>query len=174
MAKAIVIMGKPASGKSTIAKALAEKLGIHYTSTGDLARGLPFAAEWQYLGLMAPEEAMRKAFEEDVEGHDIVVIDGMPRKLEQVGYLDAMFNDIHYYLIHATDKQVEEKLTKRGRGDDIPIAIRQRLEDFRTLTGPAIDEVSNKHQMPVIPAYIGTEYTVNLIQYRFRGGPLWE
>lgn len=129
MKKAVVLLGKAGSGKSTIGKEVAARLGWHYTSTGDLARKL-IAGSWQEEGRMAPEHAMRVAFAADIFPHERVVVDGMPRKAEQVPFLRTMFDEIVYYEISISDGLAAVRLLDRGRSDDTGIAIAQRLKDY--------------------------------------------
>jgi adenylate kinase family enzyme len=144
MKKAITIMGLAGSGKSTVARLVAESLGWHCCSTGEIARSL-IAGDWQELGTMAPEAQMREAFEADIAGHDLVVLDGMPRKPEQVGYLDGLFDEVTYYVLVITTTQAVSRLLNRDRGDDTHNPMIQRISDYRDITEGAIAEARRHH-----------------------------
>jgi adenylate kinase family enzyme len=168
--RAITIMGMAGSGKSTVAKEVAEQLGYHYCSTGDLARKL-IDGEWAELGLFAPESAMRAAFEEDIKGHEIVVLDGMPRKPQQVPYLDTLFNKVDYYVISIDDDTATERLMERGREDDTPAAIKQRLLDWKIITSKAVDKARRRrNQITTIDGTLSTDDIVSYIVYRHTKG----
>lgn len=167
--RAITIMGKAGSGKSTVAKEVAEQLGYHYCSTGDLARRL-IGGEWGELGLMAPENMMRAAFEKDIKGHEMVVLDGMPRKPQQVPYLDTLFNRVDYYVISIDDDTATERLMERGREDDTPTAIRQRLIDWRNVTSKAVNKARQRYQITTIDGTLSTDDIVSYIVYRYTKG----
>jgi adenylate kinase family enzyme len=167
--RAIALMGKAGSGKSTVAREVAEQLGYHYCSTGDLARKL-IGGEWAELGLMAPEKAMRGAFEKDIEGHEVVVLDGMPRKPQQVTYLDTLFDKVDYYVISISDDTAIERLFMRGREDDTPTAIKQRLTDWRNVTSKAVNKARQSHQITTVDGTLFIEDIVDYITYRYTKG----
>lgn len=167
MKQAITILGKAGSGKSTVARAVAERLGWQYISTGEIARSLPYYGEWQALGFMAPEKQMRQAFEIAIEPHDMIVLDGMPRKPEQVDYLDQLFDEVYYYVISIDDEEAKRRLIVRGREDDTPIAIGQRLKDYHRITAKALAKARRRHQVTTIDGTLAIDEIVSYITYRF-------
>lgn len=162
MKRAITVMGAAGSGKSTVAKMVAGRLGWHYVSTGDIARGL-IDGEWQALGLMAPEAEMREAFEQEVAEHEYVVLDGMPRKPEQVDYLDIMFDDVQYFVIKISNQDAITRLLKRGRTDDTEGAIIQRLNDYQRTTEKAIAKAKRRHVVVSVDGLMPAESSAAFI-----------
>lgn len=81
--RVIAIDGPAGAGKSTVAKALAERLGLHYLDTGAMYRGVAFAALRRDID---PEDAapvghLARELELHV-GLDQVTVDGMDATLE--------------------------------------------------------------------------------------------
>jgi len=143
-------MGRTGSGKSTVGKLIAEALNWHYVSTGDIARSLTSEENinmlWQELGQFAPEEEIRKAFEVEIMDHgDMVVIDGMPRKIEQINYLQSLFGgNIDYYLLDIDKDTARKRLFTRNRLDDTISTIENRLRNFDRTTMKAIRKLEQQ------------------------------
>jgi len=82
--RVIAIDGPAGSGKSTVAKALAERLGLHYLDTGAMYRSVAFAALRRGID---PEDADRLAriareFELDMDEVGTVKVDGVDATIE--------------------------------------------------------------------------------------------
>lgn len=149
MRKAIVILGAPGSGKSTIGKGLADRLGYHYVSTGDLARQLVEQGmddTWQLMGDFAPEHQIRQAFAENIKGHQAVVVDGMPRKVDQVTVLEGHFDEITCINLVAEMDTLVERLVSRGRVDDqekiIKLRVRKHNQQIRQILEKIKDSIA--------------------------------
>lgn len=149
MRKAIVILGAPGSGKSTIGKGLADRLGYHYVSTGDLARQLVEQGmddTWQLMGDFAPEHQIRQAFAENIKGHQAVVVDGMPRKVDQVTVLEGHFDEITCINLVAEMDTLVKRLVGRGRVDDqekiIKLRVRKHNQQIRQILEKIKDSIA--------------------------------
>lgn len=144
--KAIVLMGMAGSGKSTIGRALSDQTGCAYISTGDLARKI--AGDWQEKGQFAPEVLMRSAFVQELhrlKGEcNIVILDGMPRKPEQVAFLEQLFDKTVYYSIDIPERVAMKRLIERGRADDTRVAIIQRIANYYNTTWEAMVEAQRR------------------------------
>lgn len=131
----IVLMGIAGSGKSTVGRLVAERLGWRYLSTGDIARK-HIGGMWQELGMPAPESEMKMAFDYAMEllssNNDCVVLDGLPRKVEQIDYLTRWTDNPLYYVIDVDVETAKERLHERGRADDTESAIAMRLSNFKS------------------------------------------
>ena len=147
MRKAIVILGAPGSGKSTIGRSLADQLGYHYVSTGDLARRLieqGMDDTWQLMGDFAPEDQIRQAFAEDIKDHQAVVVDGMPRKVDQVTVLEGHFDEITCINLVAEMDTLVERLMSRGRVDDQEKVIKLRVRKYNRQITQILEEIEDK------------------------------
>lgn len=147
MRKAIVILGAPGSGKSTIGRRLANLLGYHYVSTGDLARQLieqGMDDTWQLMGDFAPEDQIRQAFAEDIKGHQAVVVDGIPRKVDQVTVLEGHFDEITCINLVAEMDTLVERLVNRGRVDDQEKIIKARVRKYNQQINQILAEIKDK------------------------------
>jgi adenylate kinase len=151
----IIFLGPPGSGKGTQAERLAAKLGVAHLSTGEMLRaaverrtpeGLQ-AAEYMNRGDLVPDETIlamvgRRLAEPDcTEG---CLLDGFPRTLAQAEALDALLKQAHMPLDAVVDLGVDEdavveRLASRGRADDRPEVIRERLVNYRRQTAPLTD-----------------------------------
>lgn len=128
----IVVMGLPGTGKSTLGKQVATICGYKYISTGDIARELADKS-WQDKGELAPETFIRTRFMEEVSkanslGYKGLIIDGMPRTIEQVYFISSLFPSIKYINLHASHDVLIYRLSKRGREDDTLGIIKARIE----------------------------------------------
>ncbi len=74
--KIIAIDGPAGSGKSTVAKAVAARLGLPYLDTGAMYRAVAFAALRRDVDLSAPEALAALARELDIEVAGRVLVDG--------------------------------------------------------------------------------------------------
>lgn len=161
----IVILGPQGSGKSTQAKLLADHLGITHISTGKLLRGIAndpknplhsiVKKEMDQGGLVS-NAVVNKVLNQAVEKsltHGGFIVDGTPRKLDQLVDLDELLN-LHNQKIDIAifvDVSVEEskkRLLKRAeiehRSDDTPQAIDKRLEIYHKETEPVLKEYEKR------------------------------
>ena len=80
--RVIAIDGPAGSGKSTVARALAERLGLSYLDTGAMYRAVAFAALRRGID---PEDASvvaRLAEQIDIDVSDLVTVDGVDATIE--------------------------------------------------------------------------------------------
>jgi cytidylate kinase len=80
--RVIAIDGPAGSGKSTVARAVANRLGLDYLDTGAMYRGVAFAALRRGID---PEDAAtvaRLAHQIDIEVADTVTVDGVDATIE--------------------------------------------------------------------------------------------
>ena len=86
-------------------------------------------------GHLAPDELVTRAVVPALEGRDGYVLDGYPRTLSQASGLD--FDAVVY--LNVPDDEVEERLLARGRDDDTPEAIAERLREYAEDTKPLVE-----------------------------------
>lgn len=143
----IVIMGMPGSGKSTQAEILAKSLGVLHLSTGDIFRKLK--QDNTPLGARVETAMDRGHLVNNQDAVEIIdlhlsklkdkgfVLDGAPRDLYQAEHSSTPI-DLAIY-IKLTDEECIKRLNERGRGDDTPEIIKERLLVYHQLTEPVLD-----------------------------------
>ncbi len=78
----IAIDGPAGSGKSTVARAVAQRLGLEYLDTGAMYRAVTFAAIRRGIDPADAEPVGRLAAEVDIEVADAVTVDGVDATIE--------------------------------------------------------------------------------------------
>jgi adenylate kinase len=154
----LLIVGPPGAGKGTQAKKITEAYGIPDISTGDIFRAnikgqTPLGLEVKAIidaGDYVPDSltnAIVKSRLEEPDAQGGFLLDGYPRTLEQVAYLDELLASKHQALdaviqLVADQDAVVARLRKRaleqGRTDDSEEAIRHRQEVYARETTPLI------------------------------------
>jgi adenylate kinase len=152
----IIIMGGPGSGKSTYSEYLIRHFGIkHIYPGGMLRKEIDKGGERGQMikklldqGKFAPNDIVldliKDALLED-DAKNGYVLDGYPRYMQQVRDMEKF--GIGYDVVVFLDVDKEEvikRLTKRGRADDKPDIISDRIALYKKETGPAIDYFKTK------------------------------
>jgi adenylate kinase len=139
----LVMLGPPGSGKGTQAKPLAAEQGLAYVSTGELLRRAGGDAQaYMDRGELVPDELV-VGLVGDAIGHAGYVLDGFPRNVAQAQTLDAELERAgralpRAILLDVPDDEVVERLAGRGRADDDPDTVRNRLRVYHEETEPVI------------------------------------
>lgn len=143
----ISISGPVGSGKTTQAEILAKELSIPLIDTGNLLRELPEeSTEGQAVkkalesGGIVDDEIVARVVKKRIEESDCqngFIMDGYPRRLSQLQEFDPGFDHIFY--LDIDDSEVMERLSKRGRSDDLPEVIAKRLDLYHELTEPVLE-----------------------------------
>ena len=144
----IIMIGGPGSGKSTYSKFISKHFGIPHIYTGDMMRELqktdPEVAKIMDKGDLVPIGKVMKALTSRLAKDDTengYILDGFPRNIEQLNKMreeDIGYNYVVY--LNVSDEEVIRRLTARGRKDDKPEIIKNRLKVYEKETGPALDE----------------------------------
>jgi adenylate kinase len=152
MASTIVLLGPPGSGKGTQAERLVED-GWVTLSTGDLLRearsqGTELgekASEYMDRGDLVPDDLIVALIGDELEGRgdESIVLDGFPRTVAQAdaltGALEPRGRELAaVVLIDVPDDVVAERISGRGRDDDDPETVRERLHVYHGETEPLI------------------------------------
>jgi adenylate kinase len=155
----LLIVGPPGAGKGTQAKRIGETFGIPDVSTGDIFRfhikngtelGLRVKAivdAGDYVPDSLTNEIVTARLEEEDAANGFL-LDGYPRTIDQVHYLDALLAKKGQPLeavirLVADQEEIIARLSKRaleqGRADDTEEAIRHRQEVYARETAPLVE-----------------------------------
>ncbi|MBU9848540.1 adenylate kinase family protein, partial [Rahnella aceris] len=139
----VLMLAPPGGGKGTQGIRLAEHLGVEHVSSGDLLRAAvagqtPLGRKVDvYLkaGELAPDELVTEAIRPILRTREHYVLDGFPRRLAQAEGVDF---DVVVFL-DVPDEVVRQRLLGRGRADDKPEVIENRLREYEEDTVPLVD-----------------------------------
>lgn len=141
----IVFFGPAGAGKSVQGQMLAARHGWRWLSAGQLLRDthdLELIKLMQTGALVSPEkvnELMGEAISR-AASIDRVIIDGFPRSLEQAHWLiDSNERPVDLVIVlEVPQSELQKRLEVRGRVDDTPEAIEERLRIYRTEMYPIL------------------------------------
>ncbi len=142
----IVIMGPQGSGKSTQAELLAKKLNTVHISTGDIYRSI--ANQNSDLGRKIKEYIEKGELIDDETTFTVVdkhlaeiksgfVVEGFPRTIGQAEREIVPVDKVIY--LRLDDNEATKRLLSRGRTDDTPELIAQRLKLYYLDTVPVLN-----------------------------------
>jgi len=151
----IVFIGPPGAGKGTQAVRLCETYRLAHLSTGDMLRAARDAQTevgrqadvYMSSGRLVPDSIILDIVAERLGEPDCqagYVLDGFPRTVAQAEALDARLAQQETPLdvileLQVDDEELFQRLAGRGRADDTPEVIRQRLVAYRQQTEPVLD-----------------------------------
>jgi len=137
------MLAPPGGGKGTQGVRLAAELGVPHISSGDVLRaevaedsalGREVKAHMD-AGRLAPDALVTRAVLPVISELDGYILDGYPRTLSQASNL--AFDAVVY--LNVSDEEVSKRLLARGRADDKPDVIKERLREYDEDTEPLID-----------------------------------
>ncbi|WP_223691795.1 adenylate kinase [Leifsonia poae] len=155
----MLIVGPPGAGKGTQASRITGTYGIPDISTGDIFRAniknqTPLGVQVKAIvdaGDYVPDSLTNELVKNRIAEEDAragFLLDGYPRTLEQVHYLDELLHANGQKLeaviqLVADQEEIVSRLTKRaqeqGRADDSEEAIRHRQQVYLRETSPLVD-----------------------------------
>ena len=151
----IVFIGPPGAGKGTQAERMIETYQLAHLSTGDMLRAARDAQtevgkkadQYMSAGQLVPDQIIVAIIRQRLARPDCqtgYLLDGFPRTIAQAEALDNMLAEEQTPLDVVLELQVPEgelfqRLAGRGRADDQPEVIRQRLVAYRQQTQPLLD-----------------------------------
>lgn len=147
MASLIVLMGPTGAGKSVQGDLLAKELGGVHLSSGNLLREDPQAAAMIADGKLAPAAEVERIVGDAVDAisaEQPIILDGFPRTISNVRWMDEQL-PAHdrtvdaVILIELDLDTVMQRLGSRGRADDTPQAVQEKLDEFNEKTRPVIE-----------------------------------
>ncbi len=154
--RAVVLLGKPGSGKSTQGHMLAEARGLIHVVMGDVlrtARDRPDIGPRLDRGELIPDALVMAMLDDHLErlaaagqyapGADVLLLDGVPRTVEQARALDGRVAVSRVVVIRCDDHdQLRRRLERRAeegeRRDDDPEVVQARLARYEQRVGPVI------------------------------------
>ena len=148
----IIMIGGPGSGKSTYSEFITKHFDIPHIYTGDMMRKLAKTdnkvKDLLAKGKFAPTDIVIKAVLDRLKKPDArngYVFDGFPRSMEQVNAMDKNNIDVNFIInLQVSEKEVIKRLTARGRADDKPEIIKQRLATHEKEVSPVIDHYKER------------------------------
>lgn len=151
----IVFIGPPGAGKGTQAERMIERYKLAHLSTGDMLRAARDAQtevgkkahEYMSTGRLVPDDIIVEIIKERLADSDCqagYLLDGFPRTIAQAEALDRMLGKKGTPLdvvleLKVPEEELFQRLAGRGRADDTPDVIRQRLVAYRDQTSPLLD-----------------------------------
>lgn len=116
----ILLLGAPGAGKGTQSSRLTEQYGVTHITTGDVLRanrdmeteyGTP--REYMEAGELVPDPVVNQIVSVAVDEADGFVLDGYPRNLDQVEFLETVTTlDVVFYL-DVSEGELIQRLTGR-------------------------------------------------------------
>ena len=166
----LILLGPPGAGKGTQAAKLVKHFGIPHLSTGDMLReairqGTPVGLHVKDAleqGLLVDDETIISLVAERLKLPDCragCLLDGFPRTVEQAQRLDAMLHAAGERLdgviqLIVDEDEVVRRMMARGRPDDKPEVILERMATYHRQTEP-VSEYYRKRKMIVSVNAIG-------------------
>jgi adenylate kinase len=169
----VLITGPQGSGKTTQAKLVAEYLKIPLIDGGEMLRLLASedsiegkrVQEALDKGEIAPNDIVAEVIKKrlaELDCQNGFVMDGYPRTLSQKELFDPQFDRVFY--LKMSDDLVKERMQKRGRVDDTPELITERLMLYHQLTEPVL----SFYESQGILVRINGEDTIERIQQEIK------
>ncbi len=151
----ILFFGPAGAGKSVQGQMLAARHGWRWMSTGQLLRDSRDLKTIEYLqsGKLLPTKMMNKFLEAAIlraKDIDHVILDGYPRQLDQAKWLvenqSTHGRDIQLVVVLEVPKsELLRRLHVRGRNDDTPEAIDERLKIYRNEIYPILNYLTEQN-----------------------------
>lgn len=144
----ILITGPQGSGKTTQAEILAKKLNLPFIGAGELLRqfvengGEGSASVKADLedGELVDNNIIAQLMKSELSKEDCqkgFVIDGYPRAFSQLQLFAPEYDQVFY--LKLSDEEAKKRLLLRGREDDNPEAIEERLKWYHEETRPVLE-----------------------------------
>ena len=159
--KITLVMGIQGSGKSTLSIEFQKRFGFVHVSTGDLLRdhiknettfGKIYKSAYE-KGEMAPDKVLYGIIQDALFGYlgdDVIILDGFPRNMTQVKWLESKYNVIDCILITLPTAVATSRLLNRGRVDDTESAIETRFALYKEHTKPIIDHYESNKKLVMV------------------------
>jgi adenylate kinase len=155
----IVFFGPAGAGKSMQGQMLAARQGWRWLSSGQLLRDAnnPELMANVHTGKLTSTETVNDVMGEALKkakGIDRVILDGFPRTLEQAEWL--IDNQASHersigliVVLEVPKSELLKRLEVRGRADDVPEAIDERLKIYRQEIYPILNYLTEQN-VPIV------------------------
>ncbi|EKD27662.1 MAG: Adenylate kinase [uncultured bacterium] len=163
--KSLLFFGAPGCGKGTQGQVLGGLPGCFHLAMGDVFRSMDkeselgkIFTEYSSSGRLVPDELVIKIWAEHMEKlakagkfkpeKDILILDGLPRTVEQAEVLKKYITVIKVIHINCDDKnalvkRIQNRAKDSGRADDAKEdVIRNRLAVYEKETYPVLEKYS--------------------------------
>jgi len=155
----IVFFGPAGAGKSIQGQILAARQNWRWLSAGQILRDAHDAEINAYMqkGELIPHTVTNRIMGESIQKAgdiDRIILDGFPRQIEQAQWLidsqpeHGRAIDL-VVVLEVPREELLSRLSIRGRADDTPEAIDQRLRDYRQVMYPILGYFTEQH-IPVV------------------------
>ena len=155
----IIFFGPAGAGKSVQGQILAARMGWRWLSAGQILRDThdPEIVQRMHEGKLVPHELITRIMGDAISKAgdiDQVILDGFPREMPQAEWLVNSKTDHGrdisiVVVLEVPREELLKRLTIRGRADDTPEAIDQRLHIYRQEMYPVLGLFSDQH-IPVV------------------------
>lgn len=155
----IVFFGPAGAGKSVQGQILAARQGWRWLSAGQILRDTRDEEIIQTMrrGELVPHQMITRIMGDAISKAgdiDQIILDGFPRELEQAQWLVNSKTDHGrdiglVVVLEVPREELLKRLAIRGRADDTPEAIDQRLHIYRQEMYPILGLFSENH-LPVV------------------------
>ncbi len=155
----IVFFGPAGAGKSVQGQILAARQGWRWLSAGQILRDAhdPELLQMMHEGKLVPHDVITRVMGEAISKAgdiDQVILDGFPREMPQAEWLVNSKTDHGrdigvVIVLEVPREELLRRLAIRGRADDTPEAIDQRLAIYRQEMYPILGLFSEQH-IPVV------------------------
>ena len=154
----LIFLGPPGSGKGTQAQILTKKLNYLHISIGDLLRENistqtdlgKLASKYVSSGELVPDDLIIDLVNSSIvdmqsnkSSFKGAILDGFPRTINQAVALENKIKELNVFIksvvyLDISDDKILVRLLNRGRDDDEPDLIRNRLDVYRNQTEPLL------------------------------------
>ncbi len=155
----IIFFGPAGAGKSMQGQILAARMGWRWLSAGQILRDThdPEIIQTMHEGKLVPHQSIARIMGEAISKAgdiDQIILDGFPREMPQAEWLVQSKTDHGrdiglVVVLEVPRDELLKRLAIRGRADDTPEAIDQRLSIYRQEMYPILGLFTEQH-IPVV------------------------
>ena len=165
----LIFLGPPGSGKGTQAQILTDNLNLNHLSVGDLLRENilnntelgKLASSYVKSGELVPDELIIDLMDSYITNiknktdNSGIILDGFPRTINQAIALENKIKQLNVSIkavinLDIPDQKILNRLASRGREDDKPELIKNRLKVYRNQTEPLLEFYSERSLLETI------------------------